>query len=86
MPELINIVTPDSAKTRTGFDGQEYKLVSDKFEVEKRTFYPAGDLWYGTANDLDWYDPGQIMTKNGKLSILMGNVKNHGLEYRSGML
>lgn len=94
MPELIDVATPDSAKTRTGFDGQEYDLVfSDEFEIENRTFYPgddpyweAVDLWYGATNDLEWYDPGQITTKNGKLSILMENVENHGLQYRSGML
>ena len=94
MPELIDIATPDSAKTRTGFDGQEYDLVfSDEFEIENRTFFPgddpyweAVDLWYGATNDLEWYDPKQITTKQGKLSILMENVENHGLQYRSGML
>ena len=93
MPELIDVATPDSAKTRTGFDGQEYDLVfSDEFEIENRTFYPgddpyweAVDLWYGATNDLEWYDPRQVMT-NGNLSILMENVENHGLQYRSGML
>ena len=44
MPELIDVATPDSAKTRTGFDGQEYDLVfSDEFEVDGRTFYPGDD-------------------------------------------
>jgi beta-glucanase (GH16 family) len=94
MPELIDIATPDSAKTRTGFDGQQYDLVfSDEFEVENRTFYPgddpyweAVDLWYGATADEEWYDPKQITTKGGKLSILMENVENHGLMYRSGML
>jgi beta-glucan synthesis-associated protein KRE6 len=63
MPELVNVATPGSAKTRTGFDGQVYELVSDKFKVENRTSYPtddpyweAIDLWYGATNDLDWYD------------------------------
>jgi beta-glucanase (GH16 family) len=43
-------------------------------------------MWYGATNDLEWYDPGQITTKDGKLSILMANVENHGLQFRSGML
>ena len=94
MPELIDIATPDSAKTRTGFDGQEYDLVfSDEFEVDGRTFYPgddpyweAVDLWYGATNDQEWYDPSQVTTKGGKLSILLENTPEHGLQYRSGML
>lgn len=94
MPELIDRDTPDSAKTRTGFDGEDYELVfSDEFETDGRTFYPGDDpfweaanLWYGSTNDLEWYDPSQITTKDGKLSILMEEVPNHGLNYRSGML
>jgi hypothetical protein len=94
MPELIDVATPDSAKTRTGFDGQEYDLVfSDEFEVDGRTFYPgddpyweAVDLWYGATADQEWYDPSQITTKDGKLSILLENVQEHALQYRSGML
>jgi hypothetical protein len=94
MPQLIDPATPDSAKTRTGFDGEAYELVfSDEFETEGRTFFPgddpyweAVDLWYGATADEEWYDPKQITTKNGKLSILMENVANHGLQYRSGML
>jgi len=94
MPQLVDVATPDSAKTRKGFDGQEYELVfSDEFEIDGRTFFPgddpyweAVDLWYGATADVEWYDPKQITTKNGKLSILMENVENHGLQYRSGML
>ena len=94
MPELIDVATPDSAKTRTGFDGQEYGLVfSDEFEVNGRTFYPgddpcweAVDLQYNPMADQAWYDPRQITTKNGKLSILLENAADGGLQYRSGML
>jgi hypothetical protein len=94
MPNLIDKDTPSSAKTRTGFDGQEYELVfSDEFEVDGRSFYPgddpyweAVDLWYGATGDVEWYDPGQVTTKNGKLRILMENVATNGLQYRSGML
>jgi beta-glucanase (GH16 family) len=94
MTQYIDVATPDSAKARTGFDGQEYELVfSDEFEVDKRTFYPgddpfweAVDLQYGAMADQAWYDPSQITTKDGKLSILLENVTDHGLQYRSGML
>jgi hypothetical protein len=34
MPELVNVVTPDSGKTRTGLDSQVCEPVSDKFMVE----------------------------------------------------
>jgi len=94
MPTLIDTATPDSAKTRTGFDNQEYELVfSDEFNVDGRTFYPgddpfweAVDLWYWATADEEWYDPGQITTGNGSLRILMENVPTNGLPYRSGML
>ncbi|KAI0777564.1 beta-glucan synthesis-associated [Trametes elegans] len=98
MPELIDPDTPDSAKSRTGFDGEQYELVfSDEFNIEGRTFYPgddpfweAADLWYGSTADLEWYDPKQVTTKNGALQITMEQVTdtslNHGLEYVSGML
>ena len=98
MPQLIDPDTPDAAKTRTGFDSQEYELVfSDEFNVEGRTFYPgddpyweAVDIWYGSTADLEWYDPSQVTTKNGALQITMESVTdvtlNHGLQYKSGML
>ncbi|KAF5313575.1 hypothetical protein D9611_010170 [Ephemerocybe angulata] len=42
MPQPIDPDTPQSARTRTGFDGQDYELVfSDEFNVEGRSFYPG---------------------------------------------
>lgn len=98
MPDLIDPDTPDSAKTRTGFDGQAYELVfSDEFTAPGRTFYPgddpfweAVDLWYGSTGDQEWYDPAQVTTRDGYLAITMDAVDditlNHGLPYKSGML
>lgn len=98
MPQLIDPDTPDSAKTRQGFDGMEYELVfSDEFNLDGRTFYPgddpyweAVDLWYGSTMDLEWYDPAQITTSQGALIITMDAVEdittNHMLPYKSGML
>ncbi|THH16891.1 hypothetical protein EW146_g3823 [Bondarzewia mesenterica] len=94
MPTLIDSDTPDSAKTRTGSDGQDYTLVfSDEFNTDGRTFYPgddpyweAVDLWYWATSDQEWYDPRQITTKGGNLHIRMENVETNGLPYRSGML
>ena len=68
---LVDNDTPESAKTRTGFDGQKYTLVySDEFEEAGRTFYPgddpyleAMDFWYGVTGDLEWYDPQQVSSK-----------------------
>ncbi|KAI0365988.1 beta-glucan synthesis-associated [Pilatotrama ljubarskyi] len=98
MPQLIDPDTPESAKTRTGFDGEAYELVfSDEFNLDGRTFYPgddpyweAVDLWYGSTADLEWYDPKQVYTKGGALQIVMDQVTdpstNHNLSYVSGML
>ncbi|QRV75384.1 glycoside hydrolase family 16 protein [Ceratobasidium sp. AG-Ba] len=94
LPNLIDKDTPDSAKTRTGFDGQQYELVfSDEFNVDGRSFYPgddpfweAVDLNYWATKDLEWYDPGNVQTQGGNLVITLESVLNHDLNYRSGML
>ncbi|PPQ73670.1 hypothetical protein CVT26_010762 [Gymnopilus dilepis] len=47
MPDPIDTETPDSAKTRTGYDGQQYELVfSDEFNTPGRTFYPGVSSWF----------------------------------------
>ncbi|KAH9849652.1 beta-glucan synthesis-associated [Lenzites betulinus] len=98
LPDPIDSDTPEPAKTRTGFDGEQYVLVfSDEFNKDNRTFYPgddpfweAADLWYGSTADLEWYDPKQVTTKGGALQITMEQVTdtsyNHNLSYVSGML
>ncbi|KAF8188985.1 beta-glucan synthesis-associated [Pholiota molesta] len=82
MPDAVDKDTPSAAKTRQGFDGYEYELVfSDEFNVDGRTFYPgddpfweAVDLWYGSTQDLEWYDPQQVTTRGGALVITMDSV------------
>ncbi|KAF9256973.1 beta-glucan synthesis-associated [Marasmius fiardii PR-910] len=79
---LVDPDTPQAARTRTGFDGQPYTLVySDEFELPGRTFFPgedpyleAVDLWYGVTADMEWYDPGQVITRDGALVITMDTV------------
>ncbi|KAF8886597.1 beta-glucan synthesis-associated protein-domain-containing protein [Gymnopilus junonius] len=45
MPDPIDIETPESAKQRTGYDGQDYELVfSDEFNTPGRTFYPGASF------------------------------------------
>ncbi|KAJ7741112.1 beta-glucan synthesis-associated [Mycena metata] len=81
-PTLVDAATPSEALTRTGFDGKSYSLVfSDEFEADGRTFYPgddpyweAVDLWYGNTNDLEWYDPSQVVTRGGNLVITMDST------------
>ncbi|KAJ6527706.1 beta-glucan synthesis-associated protein-domain-containing protein [Mycena capillaripes] len=81
-PELVDPATPSDAHTRQGFDGQSYSLVfSDEFGQDGRTFYPgddpfweAVDLWYGNTADLEWYDPSQIVTRDGHLVITMDST------------
>ncbi|KAF9477276.1 beta-glucan synthesis-associated [Pholiota conissans] len=82
MPDAIDPDTPESAKSRTGFDGLQYELVfSDEFNQDGRTFYPgddpfweAVDLWYGSTQDLEWYDPQQVTTRDGALVITMDST------------
>ncbi|KAJ7118974.1 glycoside hydrolase family 16 protein [Mycena epipterygia] len=93
-PKMIDDDTPSSAHSYTGTDGKKYNLVfSDEFNVDGRTFYPgddpfweAVDLHYWPTGDLEWYDPGAVTTKNGKLVITMSEIDNHGLNFQSGML
>ncbi|KAH9851610.1 glycoside hydrolase family 16 protein [Lenzites betulinus] len=93
-PTLIDADTDQSVYTRKGNDGKNYNLVfSDEFELDGRTFYPgddpfweAVDLHYWPTADIEWYDPRQITTANGKLVITMEEVENHNLNFRSGML
>lgn len=94
LPGLIDATTPVSAYTRTGFDSKSYNLVfSDEFNTDNRTFWPgddafweAVDLNYWATADLEWYDPGAIKTRNGKLEILMTAEETNGFNYRSGFL
>ena len=94
VPDLVDDDTPVDVRTRTGWDGEEYVLVfSDEFNADGRTFYPgddpyweAVDLWYWATKDLEWYDPGQITTRDGSLRIKMENKEKNGLQYASGML
>jgi Beta-glucan synthesis-associated protein SKN1/KRE6/Sbg1 len=80
--------------THQGADGQTYSLVfSDEFETPGRTFWPgddpyweAVDLHYWPTGDLEWYDPQQITTENGKLVITMEEKQSHNLNFVSGML
>lgn len=92
---LIDPDTPASAMSKkSSMTGTTWGLVfSDEFNTPNRTFYPqddvyweAVDLWYGVTQDLEWYDPDAITTRDGYLDIQFDAFQNHGLNYRSGML
>ncbi|CAO2651172.1 Nn.00g094690.m01.CDS01 [Neocucurbitaria sp. VM-36] len=91
---LIDPDTPESAMSRTSYDGTKQVLVfSDEFNTDGRTFYDgddpyfqAVDIWYGATQDLEWYDPDAAYTENGTLNLKFDLFKNHGLNYRSGMV
>ena len=55
MPRMVDVDTPQSARTRTGTDGHTYNLVfSDEFEKPGRTFW-AGDDPFWEAVDLYYW-------------------------------
>ena len=92
---LVDPDTPDYALTRDSVLGQgKLKLVfSDEFNTDGRTFYEnddqfwqAADFHYAATSDLEWYDPDAITTQNGTLQIRLDAMKDHDLDYRSGML
>ncbi|KIK70822.1 glycoside hydrolase family 16 protein [Collybiopsis luxurians FD-317 M1] len=92
---LIDLETPQEAYSYTSFtDNSEMQLVfSDEFNTEGRSFYPgddpyweAVDLHYWATNNLEWYDPVAITTKNGSLLITMSRKETHNLHFQSGMM
>ncbi|EON64734.1 hypothetical protein W97_03967 [Coniosporium apollinis CBS 100218] len=91
---LIDPDTPDSVKSRKTFKGKKQVLVfSDEFNTDGRTFYDGDDtywqgvdIWYGATQDVEWYDPDALVTRDGVLNIKFDAFQNHGLNYRSGML
>jgi beta-glucanase (GH16 family) len=91
---LIDPDTPAHAMRKIGEFGDKYELVfSDEFNKNNRTFYEgddpylfAPDIWYGATQDIQWYDPDAVTTWDGVLELRMDRFKNHGLEFRSGML
>ncbi|EFQ99490.1 hypothetical protein MGYG_02502 [Nannizzia gypsea CBS 118893] len=91
---LIDPDTPKSAMTKKGANGNDLELVfSDEFNLDGRTFFQeddpylqAVDIWYGVTQDLEWYDPDAVTTKNGKLELRFDAFQNHYLNYRSGMV
>jgi beta-glucanase (GH16 family) len=91
---LIDPVTPKAAKTRKGEFGDEYVLVfSDEFNDDGRSFYEGDDpyffapnIWYGATQDLEWYDPDAVTTRDGSLQMRLEEFSNHDLKFRSGML
>ncbi|THH13791.1 hypothetical protein EW146_g6466 [Bondarzewia mesenterica] len=92
---LIDLDTPQEAYTRVSFyDSSELELVfSDEFNTDGRTFYPgddpyweAVDLHYWETNNLEWYDPAAITTKNGALTITLSQKETHDLNFQGGMM
>ncbi|KAG2120710.1 glycoside hydrolase family 16 protein [Suillus discolor] len=92
---LIDVDTPSSAHTYTSFaDSSQWQLVfSDEFEVEGRTFWPGDDpyweavnLHYWQTNDLEWYYPDQVTTRNGSLEITLSEREMNNLSFTSGLI
>lgn len=92
---LIDLDTPQEALTKLDYvSGKEWQLVwSDEFNVEGRTFYPgddpyweAVDLHYWQTNNIEWYDPSALITRNGSLEVSLSATPNHERNYTGGMM
>lgn len=90
---LIDPTTPEHALWKESMEtGENWKLVfSDEFNTSGRTFYPgddpyweAADLHYHPTNNLEWYDPKMITTRDGKLVITFTDEKTGGMNYTGG--
>jgi len=93
---VIDPTTPKEALTKKPYTatGDDWILVfSDEFNVEGRSFYPgddpyweAVDLHYWQTNNMEWYDPEAVTTKDGALKITLSKKKTHGLDYQGGLI
>ncbi|THH34124.1 hypothetical protein EUX98_g167 [Antrodiella citrinella] len=92
---LIDIQTPSEAMSKNDYiNGKSWQLIfSDEFNTDGRTFYPGDDpyweavnLHYWATNNLEWYDPAAITTRNGSLEITLERKETHGLNFQGGMM
>ncbi|KAK7694788.1 hypothetical protein QCA50_001976 [Cerrena zonata] len=92
---LVDLDTPKDAYTKADYlTGKEWQLVfSDEFNVDGRSFYPgddpyweAVDLHYWQTNNMEWYDPSAITTKNGALEVTLSENPDHGMNWTGGMM
>lgn len=92
---LIDLATPPEAHTYPDYiSGKQWQLIfSDEFNEEGRSFYPgddpyweALDLHYWQTNNMEWYDPAAITTRNGSLEVTLSRRENHDLHYMGGMM
>ncbi|KAF9026905.1 glycoside hydrolase family 16 protein [Hymenopellis radicata] len=92
---LIDIDTPKDVYTKLSWEtGEEMQLVfSDEFNVDGRSFYPgedpyweAVDLHYWSTNNMEWYDPAAITTRDGALRITLSEKTTHDLPWQGGMM
>ncbi|EKM61142.1 glycoside hydrolase family 16 protein [Phanerochaete carnosa HHB-10118-sp] len=92
---LVDLETPEEVYTKVDYvSGKTWELVfSDEFNTDGRTFYPgddpyweAVDLHYWETNNMEWYDPASITTRNGSLEITLSAQQTHGLNYSGGMM
>ena len=68
--------TPDSAKSRTGFDGEQYELVfSDEFNTDHRTFYPGDDPFW-EAVDLHYWGVSLLFCDTERVADLRSQTNN----------
>lgn len=96
---LVDRDTPKSAYTKPSYFNPKQDMVlvfSDEFNTDNRTFYPgddpyweAVDIHYWGTNDLEWYDPGQAVTRGGALRLTLAAanpLNNHNMSYKSAMV
>ncbi|KAH8099415.1 beta-glucan synthesis-associated [Cristinia sonorae] len=93
--DLIDLQTPRDAYSKPDYmNGKDWQLIfSDEFNVDGRTFYPgddpyweAVDLHYWATNNMEWYDPAAVITRNGALEITLERKETHGLHFQGGMV
>lgn len=89
----IDPETPQEARTMKSLEtGEDWQLIfSDEFNTPGRSFYPGDDpywegedLHYWPTNNLEWYDPKKITTRDGSLVITLSKEQMNQRNYTGG--
>ncbi|GMK57123.1 hypothetical protein CspeluHIS016_0309630 [Cutaneotrichosporon spelunceum] len=87
--------TPPEARRKVSLEtGETWDLIfSDEFNQPGRSFHPgddpyweAEDLHYWPTNNLEWYDPKRITTRDGSLVITLTKDQYNRRNYTGGLM
>ncbi|KAH8120019.1 beta-glucan synthesis-associated [Phellopilus nigrolimitatus] len=82
---LIDNDTPQNAYTKASYSPEGYSI-SELIRCSEDPYWEAVNLHYWGTNNLEWYDPAGVATKDGYLELTLSAKQTHGLNYQGGMM